>query len=350
MATEMDMFHSRHKPCSKSSTDPEPFSGFVCFSPGAGCKVSDLPKSPPKCWADEWPGTFAPSWCKSWFGATQQSVCSSFGVGNVEIPMPSSLSKVRFHYKWLASLHGIFIPLCFALHHPANVEGRQHERTWCPIGATSCVDLRAEAPTSCKTVQTTPVILRQPNLAKWQCLWNFHDATSEIKRLQRLLARSADFHECFQVAQSGLGCLGYLALLEPRKKCRCRQGGNAELGICSLSSHPPQPVPCWKVVQIQGFLLAIRHIPEGKLITLRWGYLCRFTQLPMCLQTTSVFGVSAERAVQSQMFVSCLKRLECYFVSSFNMYMTNKLCIAWGFAFTVQLGGNGFIWIWNTCW
>ena len=138
--------------------------------------------------------------------------------------------------------------------------------------------------------------------------------------------------------------------LNPRKKCRCRQGGNAELGICSLSSHSPQPVPCWKVVQIQGFLLAIRHIPEGKLITLRWGYLCRFTQLPRCLQTTSFFGVSAERAVQSQMFVSCFKRLECYFVSSFNMYMTNKLCIAWGFAFTVQLGGNGFIWIWNTCW
>ena len=104
--------------------------------------------------------------------------------------------------------------------------------------------------------------------------------------------------------------------LNPRKKCRCRQGGNAELGICSLSSHSPQPVPCWKVVQIQGFLLAIRHIPEGKLITLRWGYLCRFTQLPRCLQTTSFFGVSAERAVQSQMFVSCLERLECYFVST----------------------------------
>ena len=63
------------------------------------------------------------------FGATQKTVCSSFGVGNVEIPMPSSLSKVRFHYKWLASLHCIFIPLCFALHHLANVEGRQHERT-----------------------------------------------------------------------------------------------------------------------------------------------------------------------------------------------------------------------------
>ena len=55
MATKMDMFHSRHKPCSKSSTGPEPFSGFVCFSSGAACKVSDLPKSPPKCWADEWP-------------------------------------------------------------------------------------------------------------------------------------------------------------------------------------------------------------------------------------------------------------------------------------------------------
>ena len=35
MATEIDIFHSRHKPCSKSSTDPEPFSGFVCFLPGA---------------------------------------------------------------------------------------------------------------------------------------------------------------------------------------------------------------------------------------------------------------------------------------------------------------------------
>ena len=186
-----------HKPCSKSSTDPEPFSGFVCFSPGAGCKVSDLPKSPPKCWADEWPGTFAPSWCKSWFGATQQSVCSSFGVGNVEMPTPSSLSKVRFHYKWLAN----------ALRHPANVEGRQHERTWCPIGATSCVDLRAEDPTICKTVQTTPVILRQPNLAKWQCLWNFQDATSEVKRLITAILTTADLHERFQVAQRGLGYL-----------------------------------------------------------------------------------------------------------------------------------------------
>jgi hypothetical protein len=52
-----------------------------------GCKVSDLSKSHPKCWVDEWPGTFAPSWCKSWFGAIQKSVCSSFGVDNVEIPI-----------------------------------------------------------------------------------------------------------------------------------------------------------------------------------------------------------------------------------------------------------------------
>ena len=100
----------------------------------------------------------------------------------------------------------------------------------------------------------------QPNLAKWQCVWNFPDATSEIKRLQRLLARSADFHECFQVAQSGLGCLGYLALLEPAEKnAGVAQGGNTELGICSLSSHSPQPVPCWKVVQLQ----AIRDIPSA---------------------------------------------------------------------------------------
>ena len=262
MESHNPIFHSRHKPCSKSSTDPEPFSGFVCFSPGAGCKVSDLPKSPPKCWADEWTGTFAPSWCKSWFGATQQSVCSSFGVGNVEIPKPSSLSKVRFHYNWLASLRGIFFPLCFVLHHPANVEGRQHERTWCPIGATSfCVDLHAEAPTICKTVQTTPVILR-PSAKLSQVTMPVKFPRCDVRN-QKTAAATRQISWLpwvFPGCPKWLGMLGIFGTSWTRgKKCRCRQGGNTELGICSLSSHSPQPVPCWKVVQLQ----AIRDIPSA---------------------------------------------------------------------------------------
>ena len=104
--------------------------------------------------------------------------------------------------------------------------------------------------------------------------------------------------------------------LNPRKKCRCRQGGTQNWGYVVCQAILLNQFPVGKWCKFRVFLLAIRHIPEGKLITLRWGYLCRFTQLPRCLQTTSVFGVSAERAVQSQMFVSCLERLECYFVST----------------------------------
>ena len=48
-----------------------------------------------------------------------------------------------------------------------------------------------------------------------QCLWNFQDATSEVKRLITAILTTADLHECFQVAQRGLG---YLALLEPAEK------------------------------------------------------------------------------------------------------------------------------------
>ena len=50
---------------------------------------------------------------------------------------------------------------------------------------------------------------------------------------------------------------------------------------------------------------------------------CRFTQVPQVLAL--VFGVSSECAVQAQMFVSGLERLECYFIRDvcFNMYMTN---------------------------
>ena len=49
-------------------------------------------------------------------------------------------------------------------------------------------------------------------------------------------------------------------------------GGKHRIGdmYSSLSNHSFQPVPCWKVAQLQDLLSAIRNIPEGKLITLRW--------------------------------------------------------------------------------
>ena len=50
---------------------------------------------------------------------------------------------------------------------------------------------------------------------------------------------------------------------------------------------------------------------------------CRFTQVPQVLAL--VFGVSSECAVQSQMFVSGLERLECCIVRDVCvMYMTNN--------------------------
>ena len=60
--------------------------------------------------------------------APQKSAGFSFGAGNVEITASNNFSKVRFHYKWLALLCGIFYQLCVAPRFAAQVD-RQRERT-----------------------------------------------------------------------------------------------------------------------------------------------------------------------------------------------------------------------------